>query len=316
MKKINWGIVGYASIAKESGIPAILDSKHSHLYALASQDEEEIQEARIKEPFDRIYGSYEELLEDRDVHAVYIPLPNSLHKEWTVKALEKGKHVLCEKPLGLTEDEVVHMMKRAEEQDRLLMEGFMYRYTPRIQKVMEIVDSGVLGEIRHIDASFRFMMEEEGDIRMNKDLGGGALYDVGSYGVNFLTLLIKKEPISILGTKKVEEGVDVQSTVLFEYENGVTAVIHSGFNSFEKNEAEIIGTQGRLVIPDPFLYNDGTITLYVEGKKEDIYVEPCEKFTEEFEDFSVSILDGKLPLLSLAETRMNARILDRIFAVI
>ena len=181
---------------------------------------------------------------------------------------------------------------------------------------MEIVDSGVLGEIRHIDASFRFMMEEEGDIRMDKDLGGGALYDVGSYGVNFLTLLMKKEPISILGTKKVEEGVDVQSTVLFEYENGVTAVIHSGFNSFEKNEAEIIGTQGRLVIPDPFLYNDGTITLHLEGKKEDIYVEPCEKFTEEFEDFSVSILDGKLPLLSLAETRMNARILDRIFAVI
>lgn len=316
MKKINWGILGYASIAKESAIPAILDSEHSHLYALASEDEEELETARKKEPFDKFYRSYEELLEDREVQAVYIPLPNSLHKEWTVKALEKGKHVLCEKPLALNEEEVVHMMKKAEENSRLLMEGFMYRYTPRIKKVMEIVESGVLGEIRHIDTSFRFMMDRDGDIRMDKELGGGALYDVGSYGVNFLTLLMKKEPVSILGTKKMEDGVDVQSTVLFEYEDGITGVIHSGFNSFEKNEAEIIGTKGRLMIPDPFLYNEGVLTLHVEGKSEEIYVEACEKFTEEFEDLAVSILEGTLPLLSLSETQMNARILDRIFAVL
>lgn len=316
MKKINWGILGYASIAKESAIPAILDSEHSHLYALASEDEKELETARKKEPFDKFYRSYEELLEDREVQAVYIPLPNSLHKEWTVKALEKGKHVLCEKPLALNEEEVVHMMKKVEENSRLLMEGFMYRYTPRIKKVMEIVESGVLGEIRHIDTSFRFMMDRDGDIRMDKELGGGALYDVGSYGVNFLTLLMKKEPVSILGTKKMEEGVDVQSTVLFEYEDGITGVIHSGFNSFEKNEAEIIGTKGRLTIPDPFLYNEGVLTLHVEGKSEEIYVEACEKFTEEFEDLAVSILEGTLPLLSLSETQMNARILDRIFAVL
>lgn len=316
MNKVNWGILGYAAIAREKAIAAILEAPSAHLYALASTDPEERKEAEEKESFEVFYEEYEALLKDPRVDAVYIPLPNSLHKEWTVKALSHGKHVLCEKPLGLSEEEAEHMMKKSEEHQKLLMEGFMYRYTPKTRKVLEILESCALGELRHIGTSFRFTLEDAEDIRMDRSLGGGALYDVGSYGVNFMTLLMKKEPLSILGTKKMEKGVDVQSTVLFEYPGGITGTIHSGFNSFEKNYAEIIGTLGRLEIPDPFLYGEGVLT-WVHGEGEEkIPVSGCESFAPEFEDFSRAVLNSSLPELSLTESVLNARILDRIFAVL
>lgn len=312
MKQIHWGILGYARIAKNEVIPALLEAPTARLYGIASRDTEKREEARSLFPFERVYETYEELLEDEHIQAVYIPLPNALHKEWAVKAMEKGKHVLCEKPLALSEKEVKDMTETSEKYGVLLMEAFMYRYTHRIRKVLELVQSGVLGEIRHIDSSFRFYLNRPNTIKMKKELGGGALYDVGCYPVNFANLLLKEEPQEIAVSSVMTDGVDIETSVLLTYKNGVTASLHCGFNAYGVNSSEILGTEGRLVIPDTFLEEAGDLTLYHKNQVENISVPGCHRYTLEVEDFSKAVLEGKKPLISLSESLLQARVMDRI----
>ncbi len=313
MKKINWGILGFARIAKNEGIPAILEAESAHLYAVASRSEEKLKEARGLFHPEKLYVSYEEMLKDVEVQAIYIPLPNALHKQWAIKAMEAGKHVLCEKPLALNEEEVREMVEVSKKHNVVLMEAFMYRYTERTKKVLEIIESGILGEIRHVDSSFRFFLDREGTIKMKRELGGGALYDVGCYPVNFATLIMKEEPENISAVAKIEGEVDVQISALLQYGGGKTAAIHAGFNAFGKNYSEIIGVNGRLEIPDSFLDNEGSLNLYTKDGKKEIHVPACHRYTLEVEDFSNAILEEKAPMLSLDESIINARILDRIF---
>src|SRR5690554_2721986 len=165
MKKINWGVLGFARIARNEGIPAMLEAESASLYAVASRNEEKLTEAKELFHPEKLYTSYEALLADEMVDAIYIPLPNALHKEGVMKAMEAGKHVLCEKPLALSEEEVREMVEASREHQVLLMEAFMYRYTERTRKVEEIIDSGVLGEIRHVESTFRFFLDREGTIK-------------------------------------------------------------------------------------------------------------------------------------------------------
>ena len=312
MKQINWGILGYARIAKNELIPAILEAPSASLYGIASRDSGKREEARNLFPFEKVYETYEALLEDENIQAVYIPLPNALHKEWAVKAMEKGKHVLCEKPLALSEHEVKEMTEVSEMYGVLLMEAFMYRYTPRMKKVLEIVGSGVLGEIRHIDSSFRFYLDRPNSIKMKKELGGGALYDVGCYPVSFANLLLKEEPQDLFVSSVMEEGVDIETSVLLTYRHGVTASLHCGFNAYGVNSSEILGTKGRLVIPDTFLEEEGALTLYHEGEVETISVPGCHRYMLEVEDFSQAVIEKSRPLITLQESLLQARVMDRI----
>ena len=316
MEKINWGVLGFARIAKNEGIPAIMEAESANFYALASRNEEKLKEAEELFHPEKQYQSYEELLKDEEVNAVYIPLPNALHKEWVIKAMEAGKHVLCEKPLALTEEEVREMVEVSKKHNVILMEAFMYRYTERTKKIQEILESGLLGEVRHVDSTFRFFLDREGTIKMKRELGGGALYDVGCYPVNFASMIMKEEPVEISAAAKMENGVDVQVSVLMEYEDGKTSSLHAGFNAFGKNYSEIIGTKGRLEIPDSFLDSEGIITLYTKEGKEELFVPECHRYTLEFEDFSKAILEKRAPLLTLDESILNSRILDRIFNVL
>lgn len=313
MKKINWGVLGFARIARNEGIPAILEAESASLYAVASRNEEKLTEAKELFHPEKLYTSYEALLADEMVDAIYIPLPNALHKEWAMKAMEAGKHVLCEKPLALNEEEVREMVEASRKHQVLLMEAFMYRYTERTRKVEEIIDSGVLGEIRHVESTFRFFLDREGTIKMNRELGGGALYDVGCYPVNFATMVLKEEPHKISATATMRDQVDVQISALLTYEGGKTASLHAGFNAFGKNHSEIIGTKGRLEVPDSFLDNAGALILHTDQGKEEIPVPACHRYTLEFEDFSRAVLERKAPLLTLEESIMNARIMDGIF---
>lgn len=313
MEKINWGVLGFARIAKNEGIPAIQDAESANFYALASRNQEKLNEAEALFHPEKLYLSYEELLKDKEVDAVYIPLPNSLHKEWVIKAMEAGKHVLCEKPLALTEEEVKEMVEASKKHNVLLMEAFMYRYSERTRKIQEILECGLLGEVRHVDSTSRFFLDREGTIKLKKELGGGALYDVGCYPVNFATMVMREEPVRITAVAKMENEVDVQSSVLMEYEDGKIASLHSGFNAFGRNYSEIIGTKGRLEIPDSFMDNEGIITLYTKEGKEELHVPECHRYTREFEDFSKAILENRAPMLTLEESILNSRILDRIF---
>lgn len=313
MKKINWGILGFARIAMNEVIPAILEAESARLYAVASRSQEKLKEAEELYKPEKLHHSYEALLEDKDVEAVYIPLPNALHKEWAIKAMEAGKHVLCEKPLALNEAEVREMAETSKKHKVLFMEAFMYRYTERTKRVAEILESGVLGDIRHVDSTFRFFLNREGTIKMKPELGGGALYDVGCYPVNFATMVFQEEPVKVSAAAAMQNQVDVQISALLEYKDGKTASLHAGFNAFGRNYSEIIGTEGRLEIPDSFLDNEGVMTLYTDQGMEEIHVPTCHRYTLEVEDFSSAILESRDPKLKLEESLQNARILDRIF---
>jgi predicted dehydrogenase len=261
---------------------------------------------------EKTYETYDELLDDPLVDAVYVPLPNSLHKEWAIKAMEKGKHVLCEKPMTLNEKDAIEMVESSKKNAVILMEAFMYRYTHRTKKVQEILESGIIGDIKHVTSSFRFFLNRANTIKMNSALGGGSLYDVGCYPLNFVQMVINEEPSEVHVAAEMENGVDVSASVLLKYESGKIATIHSGFNAFGRNYSEIIGTKGKLEIPDTFLDNEGSIFLETDEGVKEISIPGCHRYTLEIEDFSRAVLLGEKPLFSLDESLRNSRIMDRI----
>lgn len=312
MNIVRWGILGYARIAEMSTIPAILEADNAVFYAMASRDQAKRVACQEKFHCEKTFETYDELLDDPLVDAVYIPLPNSLHKEWAIKAMEKGKHVLCEKPMTLNEKDAIEMVESSKKNRVILMEAFMYRYTHRTKKVREILESGIIGEIKHVTSSFRFFLNRANTIKMNAALGGGSLYDVGCYPLNFVQMVINEEPIEVHVAAEMENGVDVSASVLLKYERGKIATLHSGFNAFGRNYSEIIGTKGRLEIPDTFLDNEGSIFLETEDGTQEISIPGCHRYTLEIEDFSKAVLLGEKPLFSLDESLRNSRIMDQI----
>ncbi len=239
--RIRWGVLGWARIARNEAIPAIRRSSNGAFHALASRDAAKLAECQAKFNPPRLHGSYDELVRDPEVGAIYNPLPNSLHKEWTIKAAEHGKHVLCEKPIALNAAECREMIAACRANGAVLMEAFMYRYSACILKVRELLRSGRLGEIKFIQSQFRFLLDRAGDVRWVAGLGGGSLYDVGSYPVNFIGMVMdettqsppgegpRAEPISVQCVKK--NGVDESLSALVRYPGGVVAALHSGFNA-------------------------------------------------------------------------------------
>lgn len=311
-KKIKWGVLGYARIARVSVIPAILKSDNSEFYAIASRDKEKIKQCQEKFGCSKTYTNYDDLLNDPDIQAVYIPLPNSLHKEWAIKAAQKGKHILCEKTFALNTQEAIEMIDASEKNNVKLMEAFMYRYTNRIKKVNEILDSGVIGDIKYINSSYRFFLNRDGDIRMSPGLGGGSLYDVGTYPLNFVGMVTGKAPVSMSAEYVLQDGVDILFTAVLKYDNNIIATINCGFNAFSRVFSEIIGTKGLLEIPDTFLGNQGSIFLTTDDGKKEISIEASDRYMLEVEDFADSIINDRKPFLSLDETVRNMKIIDQL----
>jgi predicted dehydrogenase len=311
-KRIKWGVLGYAKIAREQVIPAIVRASNSEFYAIASRDAEKAKQCQEKFGCSKVYKSYDELLDDPEIQAIYIPLPNSLHKEWTIKAAQKGKHILCEKPIALNTEEALEMIKVCEQNNVKLMEAFMYRYTDRTRKVKELLDSGIIGDVKYINSSFRFLLSRENDVRMAPELGGGSLYDVGCYPINFVGMVTGSSPVSMSGECVLQNGVDVLFSAVLKYENGIIAVINSGFNAFTRVFSEIVGTKGVMEIPDTFFGNAGTITITTaEGRKE-IEVQESDRYQLEVEDFADAVLNNRQPLFSLEETVRNMKIIDQL----
>ncbi len=308
--KVNWGVLGYARIAQQNVIPAIERATNAQLLAIASRDK-----SRLPTGGDiRGYGDYQALLDDADIDAVYIPLPNSLHQEWAIKALQAGKHVLCEKPLALDAQGVRAMVAAAQANDRLLMEAFMYRYTDRTRKVQEVLASGVLGAIRHINASFRFFLDRPNTIKIQPQLGGGALYDVGCYPINLVGMVTGRLPVRCHAVAELEHGVDVNLSALLQYDDGLIANIHCGFNAYPRTYAEIIGTQGSLEIDDTFADVAGSLRVHTKEGTRSITVSESDRYAAEVSDFSAAVLAGGTPQLTLAESITNMQVLDMIRA--
>ena len=313
--QVRWGILGCARIARLQVVPAILRCSNAQLQAVASRDP-----ARLSE-FHSLFGtftahtSYDALLDDPQVDAVYLPLPNALHCEWAIKAMRKGKHVLCEKPLALNAAEAEKMIAVARECGVLLMEAFMYRYTDRMKKIRAVLDSGILGEIRSVNSTFRFFLDRENTIKENAELGGGALYDVGCYPLNLIGLIAKNEPTSVAVCSEQRHGVDVNLSAVLHYPGGLIASLHCGFDAFGRMHTEITGTHGLLLAPDTFLNDAGHLELTTTSRgTESIEVVESDRYAAEITDFSDAILQQRAPALGLDESLRNMRVLDRLLS--
>ncbi len=266
-----WGILGNAYIARQAVIPALQKADNTIVHALASRNPASAQKYAQETDIPNVVDGYAALLADPDIDAVYIPLPNNLHKPWAIKALEAGKHVLCEKPLALNATEAKAMAAAAEANNRLLMEAFMYRFHPRTKKIKQIVAAGEIGEPRLIHAAFCFTLADANNIRFDPSMGGGALMDVGSYGVSVASSLAAAPVVGVKAQAQFGvTGVDLTTTALLEFENGCLATIHCSFASALQQTYSIIGTTGSIELPhNAFIPFDNDAVYYTRGRDDE-----------------------------------------------
>ena len=296
MAKVRWGILSTADIAQTQVIPAIKRADNAEVVAIASRGAKvhAIAEA-LQIP--RAYESYDELLLDSEVDAVYIPLPNNMHKEWSIKAAAAGKHVLCEKPVVLAEQDLEDILDAFKKHDKVFMEAFMYQFHPQHARVKEIVASGEIGQVKLFKSSHSFFFENrEGDIRMDANKGGGALWDIGCYSLHAMQHILDEEVVSMIFKAQFDEqaGVDVTACGIVELTNDVMAVIDCSFNMVGRNEYEIVGTKGTVKVknafrPDAFS-GDAQIVVTTGATERTEYVQG-DIYKLEIEYFSNRVLD-------------------------
>ncbi len=262
-RKVRWGVLSTANIGRAAVNPAIQASTNGELVAVASRDGERAKAFAEQWGIPRHLGSYEALIEDEGVDALYIPLPNSLHCEWTIRALERGKHVLCEKPLGLTQAECEEMSAVAEASGVHLMEAFMYRFHPQTAKALEIVGSGALGDVETIRSTFTFRLTRPDNIRWSADLGGGALMDVGCYCVNVSRTIAGAEPVEAQAFADwADTGVDRRLVGTLLFEGGTIAQFDCSLSLERREWYELAGSDGSLLVPAAFLPGMADTVLY------------------------------------------------------
>lgn len=250
---LRWGILGCARISRRGLIPGIRDSQTGFLVAIASRERSRADAWAKEFEIPRAHGSYEELLEDPDVQAVYIPLPNELHLPLVLAAADAGKHVLCEKPLALNATEARRMVEHCRGRGVALMEAFMWRHQPRTAELRRRVADGEIGELRLIRSSFSFVLEGH-DWRLDPARGGGALWDVGCYGVNTARLFTRSEPIAVRSRAHFgPTGVDLSLTAELEFKNGILGLIDCSFEQPYRCCYELVGTDGIIDVPDAYL---------------------------------------------------------------
>ena len=315
--ELNWGILGTARIAERAVIPALLSMKHTPVIAVASRNLTRAQEFAAPFEIPRAYGSYEELLSDSNVQAVYIPLPNSEHAPWAIKAIQAGKHVLVEKPFALNANEAQLMISTALEHSVVLMEGFMYRYSNRFEKIHEIVRSGTIGKVRLVQSGFSFTLSNPDDIRLAPDLGGGALYDLGCYSINLQRLLVGREPASVQALCQMSKsGVDLQTVATLDFGDQVLGQFMVSFNADSSQFLRVVGSAGSLHIEKPFLLiGEGTsVLLNVAGKESKrINFRAENDYKHMLEHFYNVAVSKDVPRFPLSDAINNLVVIDALF---
>jgi D-xylose 1-dehydrogenase (NADP+, D-xylono-1,5-lactone-forming) len=306
---VRWGILSTADINRKV-IPGAHASPKVELVAVASRDQARADEYAKTWEIERAHGSYEALLADPDIEAVYIPLPNNMHCDWSIKALEAGKHVLCEKPLSRHTDEVEAAFDVAERTGRLLSEAFMYRHNPQTKRVKELVADGAIGELRLVRSAFSYSLYDEDNIRLRTDVEGGALMDVGCYTVSG-SRLFGGDPKRAYGEAWFgPSGTDWVFTGSLRFAGDVIAVFDCGTAMPERDELEAIGSEGSLFLDDPWHCNVPVIELRRDGNVEWIELEPADSYRLELENVSDAIRgEGEL-LLGRDDAVGQARTLE------
>ena len=313
MNPVRWGILSTADINRLV-IPPARESANVDLVAIASRDRGRAEEYGRQWEIPRAYGSYEELLADDEIEAVYISLPNNLHCEWAVRALEAGKHVLCEKPMSRHAAEVEEAFDAAERAGRILTEAFMFRHNPQTKRLRELVDEGSIGELRVIRACFSYAMYDTDNIRLRTDVEGGSLMDVGCYCVNGSRLL-GGEPELVYGQQLIgPSGTDWVFTGTMQFREDVFALFDCGTALTSRDELEAIGTEGSLFLDDPWHVDEPGIELRRDGKVERIELPYENSYGLELENLSEAIRGEAEPLLGRADAVGNARAIEALFA--
>jgi xylose dehydrogenase (NAD/NADP) len=307
---VRWGVMSTARI-NDLVVRGARKSDRVDILAVASRDEARAEAYARANGYARAYGSYEALLGDPELEAVYISLPNSLHVEWSIRALEAGKHVLCEKPLDRNPDEVERAFDAAEAADRFLMEAFMWRHHPQTMRLKQLVDEGAIGELRLVQSEFSFQLTRLEDVRMRPELQGGSLLDVGCYCVSAARLLAG-EPEVVFGDQVLSaSGVDVRFAATMRFPGDVLAHFDCAFDLPPRSAIEAVGSDGSLLASDPFILGDArALELRRSDGVEPIATGHTNKYQLEFENLSNAIRGRIEPLLGRADALGQARTLD------
>ncbi|UJF31908.1 Gfo/Idh/MocA family protein [Paenibacillus hexagrammi] len=317
MSKLRWGILGCANIAIRACIPGIQNSETGVVTAIASRNLQKSKETAESLNIPTAYGTYEELLADPNVDAIYIPLPNHLHKEWTIRAAEAGKHVLCEKPASLTAAETEEMVAACEKAGVLFAEAFMYRHHPRYARVKEIIASGEIGEIRGIHAAFTFNNPDDAaNVRFVKEMGGGSLYDVGCYPISAARMILGEEPEAVTTHaffSPQHDNVDMMMSGLVEFSGGVALTFDCGMWADFRNTVEVLGTRGRIEIPSAFITpTEESGSFYVigaDGRREE-QVPYLNQYALQADDIAYAAWGKKPMRFEPADAVKNMKVID------
>lgn len=312
---LRWGLLGTARINR-AVIPAIRAAGRHALVAVASRSAARADAYAAEWGIGRAHAAYESLLADPDIDVVYIGLPNALHAEWAIAAVEAGKHVLCEKPLATRVADVDAIAAAAVARGRTVAEGFMYRHHPQTALLRQLVDEGAVGEVRIIRGAFRFVHSRAEDVRWLPELGGGCLWDVGCYPVSYARWVLRAEPIEVFGWQRLTPGgVDETFVGHLLFPGGVIATIDSSFRSAFATSFEVAGTAGSIRVTNPFKPGDeaSVIVADAEGRCRTVAAPGQELFVGEVEDMARVILDGEEPRISLADSRGNVAALAALY---
>lgn len=326
MSELRWGILSTADIGRQKVVPAIQQAKRCRVVAIASRDAERAQRVAAELGIPRAHGSYEALLADQEVDAVYIPLPNHIHPEWAIAATQAGKHVMCEKPLAMTAAEAERMIDAAEAGGVLLMEAFMYRLHPSWVALRDLIKAGRLGELMSVQSWFSYYNDDPGNIRNIPEAGGGALFDIGCYCVNLSRLLFDGEPTRVQASLRRDPatGVDVVTSAILDFAGGGVATFTCSTRTETDQRVHVYGTKGHASIWIPFnippdrptkvfvtMGGDAPIAPHVET----ITLETADPYSIEFERFAEAVLDGVPLPYPARDAAANLRVIEQIFQV-
>lgn len=317
--KIRWGVLSTSRHAAATWIPACQASQRGEVVAVASRDASRARQYASEHGIPRSFGDYESLLASPDVDAVYIPLPNHLHKEWTIKAAGAGKHVLCEKPLGLDAAQAEEMVAACHAVGVTLAEAFQWRHHPHAERTRELLRDGAIGDLRLIEAGFTFPLGRDGDVRWDPAKGGGALYDVGCYPVALARYVTGGEPLSVTAQATWgQTGVDDLLVATLEFPGGVFAKLHGGFNLPLDRYFRLVGTEGSLLVD--YAYNakanrPNIIRQYGPDweLQSTIELAPVDSYTLMIDDLSARLLAGRAPLFPAKDAIGNMCAIDALY---
>jgi xylose dehydrogenase (NAD/NADP) len=305
--ELRWGLLGTAHINRRL-IPAMRAARRSTVVAVASRDPLRGERYAREWGIPATHAGYDALLHDNNVDAVYVPLPNSLHVEWTLRALDAGKHVLCEKPLALVPEDVDRVAAVARARERVVTEGFMYRHEPLTARMLELIADNAVGPIRSMSSGFSFPQSRSNDIRLDATMGGGSLWDIGCYAIGAVRLIAGEEPIEASGfAEMAPSGVDSSFSGLLRFSGGVVAAVHSSFRAAYRTWLEVAGADGVLRVANPFKPSPDEVIEIQRGDEVRRIAVPGSAllFVRQIDDFVAAAIDGRPPAVSLADSRGN-----------